>query len=81
MMPYDNFWRRKAEYRIISVHPGSRPAICFAPRLPMTMTNSEKLNDAFAQALQIDPTQVTDSLAMSTLAKARDILGKYDVAF
>lgn len=47
----------------------------------MTMTNSEKLNDAFAQALQIDPTQVTDSLAMSTLAKARDILGKYDVAF
>lgn len=81
----------------------------------MTMTNSEKLNDAFAQALQIDPAQVTDSLAyneipqwdsvahmalvaeleaafdvmldtddilaMSTVAKAREILRKYDVAF
>ena len=79
------------------------------------MTNTEKLHTAFAQALQIDPAQVTDNLtyneipqwdsvahmalvaelesafdimldtddilAMSTVAKAREILQKYDVAF
>jgi acyl carrier protein len=79
------------------------------------MTNSEKLHTAFAEALQIDPAQVTDNLtyneipqwdsvahmalvaelesafdimldtddilAMNTVAKAREILQKYDVAF
>ena len=79
------------------------------------MTNSDKLQAAFAQALQLDPAQITDDLAynqipqwdsvahmalvaelesafdimldtddilaMSSVAKAREILQKYDVAF
>lgn len=79
------------------------------------MTNSEKLQAAFAQALQLPPGQITDELAynqipqwdsvahmalvaeletvfdimldtddilaMSSVAAAREILQKYDVAF
>jgi acyl carrier protein len=81
----------------------------------MTETNAVKLTAAFSEALQIDPSRVTDTLEynsikewdsvahmtlvaaleeqfdimldtddiidMSSVGKAKDILGKYDVAF
>jgi len=109
LMPRDNFIHGRGGMAYYSEAP--EPDL-----IPThTMTNSEKLQTAFAQALQIDPAQVTDGLtyndipqwdsvahmalvaeletafdimldtddilAMNTVAKAREILQKYDVAF